>query len=465
MLLFVNYSEFMLTSFFQKHLSKIKKAANFVFVVFSLVYICLLIQMVFSFSLFKLSAPGTFKAEMTLFTIIPLTLIYLLILLSGYAGEATKRIRQFSAIIFIAAISICFFVYPYISQDPSTNLFLVKTFVRFHENPYVVAPVNFPEDPWLVHIPYWHEMPMHHGPLSVYIYSIPLLLTDNYYAALTILRLLSVAALIACVFVAKKIFERLGLSKIFENRLTYLILVNPFIVLNTVAAVHNDIFVALLILLFVQFLLNKKYLFALIACVLAGLIKYVPFVLGFVVLVYLWKDSVLTTRKKITVSLIGLVMSAILVIAMYTPFVLDCAQPDCVLTGLRMQFTYYSLRMMLLPTFILYGLGLEKDYLKLLSYAASVVLAIYFAYKQKLRTAVIAPLMLPVFFANTWFLPWYVFWVLFISIDVNLFVGGVLLLALLLATYGISPLDLSLYVTAIYLFGGIITWLWKRIHG
>lgn len=179
------------------------------------------------------------------------------------------RFWIYAATMFVAVIFL--FLPPLASGDALTSLLRIKIFALTKTNPYIMAPAQFPGDPWLSGTS-WRHIPMPYGPLwtlfSVIFFPF---VKGSLASALFAYKLVISAASLACGHLLYILSERLETD---GRRTELLFLWNPLLLLTVFSDSHNDILMILLLLLGLLYLLKDKYQFALLALTGSILIKY-----------------------------------------------------------------------------------------------------------------------------------------------------------------------------------------------
>ncbi len=354
---------------------------------------------------------------------------------------------------FVVVALLALLTFPVYSQDQNWNLLMSKGFVRYGINPYLTPLGEIPANSWFSFVPDWHNIVMTHGPLSVYIYSIPVLLSDNFYYCLLFLKLISLASLICCFILFSKIMHLAGVKDNIVSKNLYFLLLNPFLIVNSVVTVHNDIFVGLAILLFVLFLLKRRYILCSLMLFAGALVKYIPLILIPLLLYKIWTDKELSLKNRAVKSLVGLFLGTLVSFLLYLPFFEGSKNITALLVGLRNQYNFDIISRGVFTSFILYRMGLYGVYLRVFSLLSAVIISIYLAYRRKVLESVYITLMIPVFFGNLWFQPWYLLWSYFLLAKKELSYGLLFLTIFLeLIIINSNVLRTSTYVFALFLY-------------
>ena len=378
--------------------------------------------------------------------------------------NVSKRITGLVFLFFIVSIIIALFIKPLFSQDQYWNLLLSKGYVKFGLNPYITVPNNMLWDSWSKYILVWRDIPIIHGPLSILFFAIPTLISNNISLNVFVLKLVSAVILISCVFVAKKSFKCIG-EKLFE--VLFLIAFNPFILFNTVIDVHNDILIALVLILSYFLFTKKKYTLSIVILFAGFLIKYASLFTLPILLLLIIKDKNLSIRSRVIQILKGLIFGVLGVLLFYLPFL--NTNPLNLLNGIKFQINFGSMGLSTVFSYFLhFALGISNANLKLATLSIGVILGIYLSFKKGPVWAYIIPYLIIFFFGTTWLQPWYFLWIYpFLLFTLKRYQIGLLTcyltLTLVLSTFQISGIFLILFTT-IYLIIKIRDYQAKRAY-
>lgn len=195
-------------------------------------------------------------------------LIGVLAMLYAYKNPP-PRVWTYAAAIFVGFIFL--FLPPLVSGDALTSLLRIKIFALTRTNPYLIAPSQFPGDPWTTGTS-WRHIPMPYGPLWT-LFSIIFFpfIKGSLVSALFVYKLVISAAAMACSRLLYIISQRLETN---GRKTEILFLWNPLLLLTVFSDSHNDILMILLLLLGLFFLLKDKYQLALLLLSGSILIKY-----------------------------------------------------------------------------------------------------------------------------------------------------------------------------------------------
>lgn len=241
------------------------------------------------------------------------TMAYILILIAltvFYFLIVKKREKIFKnkkeMFIFITIVALIFIaVIPFTCSDVFYYLGVGRINSEYHQNPYYTTIKEFVEkgdnsnyleqDTVLEqgYINYWADSTVVYGPVWTFICSIVAALSfGNIDIGLTVFKLFNVIVHILNCYLIYKISHK----KIF----VLLYGLNPFILIEGIACVHNDMFVILFALTSFYFLLKKKNIWlSLIFLALATAIKYFTIILlPFIIIYYVRKDKPLKRFAK-----------------------------------------------------------------------------------------------------------------------------------------------------------------------
>jgi len=180
-------------------------------------------------------------------------------------------------------VVILFFSYPAIlSFDIFNYIATSKVLFFYHENPYIVMPIEFIRDPLLGFTHAANKIALY-GPFWILLTGIPYLFGFGNF----ILTLFGFKIFVA-IFYFLTVFLIWKMSKNIISVILFAF--NPLVVIETLVSGHNDIVMAFLVL-FSFFLLNKKknIFLGVIFFVLSILIKYATILLIPIFLYVVWK--------------------------------------------------------------------------------------------------------------------------------------------------------------------------------
>lgn len=181
-------------------------------------------------------------------------------------------------------ISICFLFLSYpamLSYDIFNYIITAKTTFFYHENPYIIMPIEFSGDPLLFFTRAANKTALY-GPSWISLTAIPYLSGfNNFLLILFNLKLFILLFYVGTLLTIWKISKNLFSVAIFA--------LNPLVIIETMISSHNDIVLAFLSLFSFFLLTRKKILSAVLVFILSILIKYATVFLIPVFLYVVWK--------------------------------------------------------------------------------------------------------------------------------------------------------------------------------
>lgn len=161
--------------------------------------------------------------------------------------------------------------YPAFSYDIFNYIFTAKVTFFYHENPYIIMPVEFIEDPNLVFTRAANKIALY-GPLWVLLSSFPYVISFGN----IILSIFSFKALVAIFYLA----TAWSIWKTSQNNFSVaLFALNPLVIIETLVSGHNDIVMMFFALLSFYLLKKDRIFVALFALLTSILIKYATILL------------------------------------------------------------------------------------------------------------------------------------------------------------------------------------------
>ncbi len=210
-----------------------------------------------------------------------------------------KNIKQVFTLIFIVS-SIFIFTIPFMSSDVFYYLGIGRLNSQYGQNPYYVTMKQYVENENLNidndtvmqegYNSYWADTTVVYGPIWTLICSfISMLSLGNINFGLLLFKIANLLAHMICTYLIYKISKK----KIFA----LLYGLNPFILIEGLVNVHNDIFVILFILLaFYQLIKKKNLLFSIASLAIATDIKYFAVLLLPFFVIYYYRNEKLLKR-------------------------------------------------------------------------------------------------------------------------------------------------------------------------
>ncbi len=172
-------------------------------------------------------------------------------------------------LIFLLSVSIFILPFSYpamLSYDIFNYIATAKVAFFYHENPYIIMPIEFTHDPLLLFMHAANKVALY-GPLWILLTGLPYLL--GFGSFLLILFLFK--AFVILFFVGTLLI----IWKLTKNTFSVLLFgLNPLVLFETVISGHNDIVMVFLFLLAIFFLRRNKMILSLILLLASILIKY-----------------------------------------------------------------------------------------------------------------------------------------------------------------------------------------------
>jgi len=206
-----------------------------------------------------------------------------------YFGVKKKISLKEISVLFGITVVVLLLSYPaMLSYDIFNYIATSKVLFFYHENPYIVMPIEFMGDPLLAFTHAANKIALY-GPVWITLTGIPYFLGfGNFIINLFALKFLAGVFYLTTIFIVWKISKNI-ISLI-------LVAFNPLIVIETLISGHNDIVMIFLALLSFFLLAKKKIFLATLFFASAIFIKYTTALLLPVFLFIVWKTI---TRKEI----------------------------------------------------------------------------------------------------------------------------------------------------------------------
>lgn len=187
----------------------------------------------------------------------------------------------------VVTVAILFLSYPaMLSYDIFNYITTSKVLFLYHENPYIIMPIEFIGEPFLSFTRAANKIALY-GPFWIVLTRLPFILgLGNFVIVLFNFKLMIALFYLMTLYVIWK------LSK--DVLAVFIFALNPLVILETIVSSHNDIVMIFLVLLSLLFFKNKKVLYAVILFVLSIFIKYASLMLTPIVIYLL----IQTLKKK-----------------------------------------------------------------------------------------------------------------------------------------------------------------------
>jgi len=175
-------------------------------------------------------------------------------------------LNEFKIIIGLT-IAVLFFSYPaMLSYDIFNYIATAKVIFFYHENPYILMPIQFAGDPLLLFVHAANKTALY-GPSWIILSGIPYLLGfGNFLVTLFAFKFLNVIFYLLSIAVIHRLTKDVYRLALFA--------LNPLVIIETLVSSHNDIVMMFLAILALHFLTKKKLIIPLVLILLSILIKY-----------------------------------------------------------------------------------------------------------------------------------------------------------------------------------------------
>lgn len=198
---------------------------------------------------------------------------------------AIKKRLKINEIFLLVSINIgvLFFSYPAMfSFDIFNYIATSKVLYFYHENPYVIMPIEFIGDPLLLFTHAANKIALY-GPVWILLTLIPYFIGFGNF----IINLFAIKFFVAIFY----FITVLLIWKISKNLISLILFaLNPLVIIETLVSSHNDIVMIFLALLSFYVCIKKKIFFAVLLFVLSLLIKYATILLLPIFFFILWKN-------------------------------------------------------------------------------------------------------------------------------------------------------------------------------
>ena len=183
--------------------------------------------------------------------------------------------------IIFASVILLLFAYPAVlSYDIFNYVFTSKVLFYYHENPYIIMPIEFINDPLLLFTHAANKVALY-GPFWIFLTGIPHYLgLNNFILTLLNFKILIVLFYLGICYLIMKISND-------PKKVAFFVL-NPLVLIETLVAGHNDVAMMFFALVSFYFLKKEKFVSAVIFITISILIKYATIFLIPVFIYYLF---------------------------------------------------------------------------------------------------------------------------------------------------------------------------------
>ncbi len=208
-------------------------------------------------------------------------------------------------VIFISIIAL-FFSYPAVlSYDIFNYVFTSKVLFYYHENPYIIMPIEFINDPLLLFTHAANKVALY-GPFWILLTGIPHYLSlNNFILTLFNFKILAILFYLGiCLSIAR-------ITK--DPSRTAFFALNPLVLIETILSGHNDVVMMFFALLSIYFLTKHKVILSIILIIASILIKYASI---FLLPVFIYYFFLKARKKKINLDILFM-LSSVLMFAIF----------------------------------------------------------------------------------------------------------------------------------------------------
>lgn len=217
-----------------------------------------------------------------------------------------KKVNVKDIVVLLGATSfILIFSYPaMLSYDIFNYIATSKVLFFYHENPYIVMPIEFAGDPLLAFMHAPNKLALY-GPIWILLTGIPYMLGfGNFILTLLSFKFFVIIFYFLTAFLIWKISKNIVPVILFT--------LNPLIIIETLISGHNDIVMMFLVLFSFFLLKKKKIILGILFFILSILIKYATIFLIPVFLYFFWR---MVNKKEINLEKIYYHSSLLMLIA------------------------------------------------------------------------------------------------------------------------------------------------------
>lgn len=276
---------------------------------------------------------GAYQPEVGLFLLIAIALLFgawgLVYWLVGRVEHQAKTGWRRAPILLsaplfgfpLAALLVMLFMYPITAVDVFDYASQIRVFTIYHANPLTIAPINFPNDPFLRFNP-WNTVPASYGPLWVILSALVSLPAGNHFlAAVLAQKLLSIVACLGCMAMLWLLARRLCPERRWQVFVFFAW--NPLILYEVGANGHNDAIMVFFMLAGMVALLSTRWYWqslALPLLVASVLVKWTTLLLLPLAVLYLLGSGRIR-RWGLPPLILGTALTALYAIPLSMPFV------------------------------------------------------------------------------------------------------------------------------------------------
>lgn len=182
------------------------------------------------------------------------------------AKDKHLSVKELGVLIILTCV-ILFFSYPAMLSYDIFNYFATsKVLFFYHENPYIIMPIEFTNDPILLFTHAANKTALY-GSFWIILSGLPYFLgLGNFLISLFSFKLLASLFYLVTILSVYKVTKNIHSLALFA--------LNPLVLIETLVSGHNDILMMFFAIFSIYLLTQKKHLFSLILLMLSILIKY-----------------------------------------------------------------------------------------------------------------------------------------------------------------------------------------------
>lgn len=186
-----------------------------------------------------------------------------------WRGEVSARTVLLLAVAYHVAL---LFLPLLFSRDVYSYAYYGRIAARYHANPYVATPADYPQDALAAFVgPKWVDTPAVYGPLWTQISALVARAVDDVAGFIVVFRAIAIAASLATVVVVARLVRRVRPER--EAFAIAVLGLNPVVLFQSAASGHNDLLVALAVASAAALVFARRELPATGALALGTLVK------------------------------------------------------------------------------------------------------------------------------------------------------------------------------------------------
>jgi len=193
------------------------------------------------------------------------------------AGKTHNINLKYTILLLVLTISILFFSHPALSHDIFNYIMSAKIVTFYHENPWMVMPIEFLKEPMLNFLHAGNKFVLY-GPFWVLITLIPSSLgQNNFLLTFGLFKILMLAFYAGSAWLIYRINKEQKNAEAIQNLIFFAF--NPLVLIETLSSSHNDIVMMFFVLLSFYLLMKKNFLSSIVYFLFSVAIKYASIIL------------------------------------------------------------------------------------------------------------------------------------------------------------------------------------------